>query len=190
MDVMGQPGYSIIHDFRESLAFTHSAADWPGWEPLYRQFFPSMVSCCDHRDDGEHQRAGIDRSLTLANAKQILIDEKVRGRNKKTGRVYDDILLETLSDERRGIAGWATKPIRADYIAYLIAPLGRCYLLPVLQLQQAWCTNGTEWQKRYGTRRADNRDWVTINVPVPVDVLFPAIGAALRAGFDPWECTD
>ena len=35
----------------------------------------------DHRDDGEHQRAGIDRSVILANSKQLLIDEKVRNKD-------------------------------------------------------------------------------------------------------------
>lgn len=183
---MGQSG-GIIHEFAPSLAMSHRAADWPGWLELYRAHFPTMVGCWDHRQDGDHQRAGIDRSILLANSKQILIDEKVRGRNKTTGRVYADILLETLSDRDRQTPGWIVKPLRADYIAYLIAPLGICYLLPVLQLQLAWSRYGDQWTAEYQTREARNNGWTTINVPVPANVLYPAIGSCLRSAFQPWE---
>lgn len=174
------------HDFNKSLAMSHAHSVWPGWEPLYREFFPSMIGLHYHGQDGDHQRAGIDRSVVLSNAKTIWIDEKVRGRNRN-GQVYDDILLEVFSDEQRKTLGWACKPLQADYIAYLIAPLGVCHLLPVLQLQLAWTRHGTAWAQTYGWRRAQNRSWVTASVPVPVEVLYPAIGSGLRGRFDPWE---
>jgi len=177
-----------MHDFRESLNMSHRAADWPGWASLYKRFFPTMIGFHDHRQDGDHQRAGIDRSVVLEHAKTIWIDEKVRGRNRKTGLVYDDILLELFSDVDRQSLGWVVKPLQCDYIAYLIAPLGRCYLLPVLQLQLAWSRHGQRWQKDYGHRHAQNPGWTTVSVPVPVMVLMPAIGGALRGTFDPWEC--
>ena len=50
-----------MHDFGESLRFSHSASDLPIWEEVYRQAFPSFAAMVDHRQDGEHQRAGIDR---------------------------------------------------------------------------------------------------------------------------------
>lgn len=177
----------MIHDFHESLAMSHRASDWAGWLDLYRDFFPNLIGLHDHRQDGEHQRAGVDRSVVLSNSRMILIDEKVRGRNRKTGRVYRDVLLEVLSDKERIEPGWVCKPVRADYIAYLIAPLGVCYLLPVLQLQLAWSRHGQQWRKDYGIREAFNKSWTTVNVPVPVDILFPAIGAGLRGTFDPWD---
>lgn len=179
-----------VHLFEDSLAMSHAAADWPGWSPLYREFFPTLVGVHDHRQDGDHQRAGIDRSVVLSNAKTIWIDEKVRGRNKRTGKVYDDVLLEVLSNKERDVSGWVNKQIQADYIAYLIAPLGVCYLLPVLQMQLAWGRNGKVWTRQYGEREARNRDWTTVSVPVPVEVLYPAMGAGLRARFDPWEVDD
>lgn len=169
---------------------SHYAADWPGWEFLYRQAFPSFVGMHDHRADGEWQRAGIDRSIILANSKQILIDEKVRGTNRKTGKVYPDILLEVLSDKERQTPGWAVKLIRADFIAYLIAPEGICHLLPVIQLQSAWFRYGETWTEKYGTRDAINDRWVTVNVPVPTTVLYPAIGSCLRIKVEPFDLVD
>lgn len=178
------------HDFAESLAFSHAASDLPIWLDIYRKAFPTMQVMLDHRQDGEHQRAGIDRSITLANSKQILIDEKVRGRNKKTGLVYEDIALEYWSDERRRIPGWVCKQLRADFICYAIAPLGKAYLLPVPQLQQAWGESGDNWIGRFQRIEAKNNGYVTISVGVPVSVLFQAIGKALRITFDPVQVFD
>jgi hypothetical protein len=176
-----------MNDFAECLKRSHAASNWPGWEPLYRRAFPQFAAMVDHRQNGEHQAAGIDRSITFANSKQILVDEKVRGRNKITGEVYDDILLEVLSDETRKTPGWVVKALRADYIAYLIAPLGICHLLPVIQLQSAWARYGADWRKKFGTKRAQNRSWVTLSVPVPVDVLYPAIGGCLHLRFEAFD---
>jgi hypothetical protein len=178
------------HDFGKSLRKSHSAEDMPFWEEVYRKAFPGFLGMFNHRADGPHQRAGIDRSIILPNSKQVLIDEKVRFRNEKTGIVYDDVALEYISDEHRGELGWVCKPLMCDYIAYAIAPLGRCYLLPVIQLQQAWEKNKLLWMT-YKTIRADNeycgRKWRTLSKPVAVAELFAAIGSCLRAEFTPIE---
>lgn len=168
------------HDFDDSLNRSHGASDLPVWEEMYRQAFgPSFAAMVDHRQDGDHQRAGVDRSVILQHSKQILIDEKARF------KPYKDILLEYVSNDRRETPGWVCKPLLADYIAYAVLPLGQGYLLPVIQLQQAWLQHGDDWQSIYGTVRAVNRGYVTLNVAVPVKVLFPAIGAALRLTFTP-----
>lgn len=142
-----------------------------------------MVAMHNHRQDGEHQRAGIDRSIMLSNAKVLLIDEKVRW------KVYDDVALEYLSDAERNKPGWVCKPLRADYIAYAIAPIGMCYLLPVLQMQQAFLRNRDAWISQYPRIPAPNEEnghhWTTLSVGVPVPVLFKAIGNCLRVSFTP-----
>lgn len=170
---------------------SHAAEDLPIWNEVYRKAFPTMRAMINHREDGDHQRAGIDRSIILENSKQILIDEKVRGRNKKTGLVYKDIALEYISDREREVPGWCCKPLLCDYIAYAIAPLGKCYLLPVQQLQNAWAEYGNNWIRDYFKIIAHNkgsaRDWHTISVGVPPKVLFKAIGKCLRVQFDPCE---
>lgn len=175
------------HNFTTSLAYSHNAADWPGWEKIYRAAFPEFAAMIDHRQDGWHQRQGVDRSVILKNSKQILIDEKVRDRNAKTGRIYTDIALEYWSDEQREIPGWVCKSLMADYIAYAILPLGCCYLLPVPQLQKSWLQYKDKWLNLYPLIRAQNTDWVTVSVGVPVPVLFKAIGECLRIGFTPEE---
>lgn len=175
---MGQPGESsVIHDFYESLNRSHGASDLPIWLEIYRQAFPDMLVAVDHRQDGEHQRAGIDRSITLANSKQILIDEKIRY------KAYGDIALEYWSDRKRRIPGWVCKPLRADFICYAIAPTGQAYLLPVPQLQQAWARHGEEWVDRYPAISAQNSTYTTVSCGVPVAVLFRAIGECLRFRF-------
>lgn len=173
------------HDFSESLNCSHAASDLPIWREIYEAAFPGFVSMNDHRQNGSHQAAGVDRSIVLASSEQVLIDEKIRT------KPYDDILLEYWSDERRRVYGWICKPLRAQYIAYAIAPLGKAYLLPVVPLQNAWTKEGAGWIKRYREVRAKNRDkstgreWDTLSVPIPVDVLFRAVGAALRIRFTP-----
>lgn len=180
-----------VNDFGESLAASHAAEDLPIWVEIYRKAFPSVVGIHSHRQDGDHQRQGIDRSLVLDNGKRLWVDEKVRFRNKKTGKVYDDIALEYLSDQDREVPGWVCKPLLCDYIAYAIAPLGKCYLMPVIQLQQAWQKNGDAWLKKYGTIKAPNewrgRSWMTLSCCVPPAVLFPEIGKCLRVTFEGYE---
>ena len=170
---------------------SHAYSDLPIWLEIYRHAFPNMLACIDHRQDGDHQRAGIDRSITLDNSKQILIDEKVRGKNKKTGKVYEDIALEYWSDFRQQKPGWVCKPLLADYICYAIAPLGIAYLLPVRQLQNAFAQNKNSWIKKYPSIDAENqcnrRSWLTISVGVPPDILFAAIGNEHRIKFQAVE---
>ncbi len=168
---------SAVHDFADSLAASHRASDLPIWEEIYRKSFPDFLAMVDHRQDGEHQRAGIDRSVILENSKQILIDEKIRW------KPYPDIAVEYLSNDRTGAPGWACKPLRADYIAYAIAPLGMCYLLPVIQLQQAWRRKGDIWKASCFIVRAPNRGYTTLSAAVPVHELFSEIGRALRVPF-------
>ncbi len=164
----------MTHNFRESLDFSHKASDLPIWKEIYEKAFPGCIMV-DHRQDGYHQRAGIDRSLILPSSKQILVDEKVRGRNKKTGKVYTDIALEFISNDRTGAPGWVCKPLAADYIAYAIAPLGKAYLLPVLDLQAAWRSCGECWRQKYFIVKALNNGYTTHSVGVPPKEIFREI---------------
>ncbi|MBU8921818.1 MAG: hypothetical protein KOO63_08360 [Bacteroidales bacterium] len=168
-----------MHNFNDSLKKSHAASDHPMWLHCYKQFFPNMLACVDHRQDGEHQRAGIDRSVILENSKQILIDEKVRYKD------YGDILLEYTSVDTTGAPGWACKPLMCDYIAYAILPRGKAYLLPVIPLQRAWASLGANWIKKYGTRQAQNNGYKTLNCPVPFAPLFNALQTAQIANFEP-----
>lgn len=179
-------------DFHEDLARSHAAEDLPFWEEAYRRLFPDLTGMVSHRHDGDRQRAGVDRTVFLGRVRQVLIDEKVRWRNRKTGRVYEDIALEVWSVEEAKEKGWARKPLLADFIAYAIAPLGRCYLLPVPQLQAAYQANAERWWRgpeyfkaRAENRRRDGSVYHTVSVCVPVGEVYAAITGALMAAFDP-----
>lgn len=168
-----------VHDFRKSLAFSHAASDLPIWLEVYKQFFPDMVACVDHRENGYWQHQGIDRSLTLSNSKQVLVDEKVRDVD------YGDILLEFISNDKTGTPGWVCKPLMADFIAYAVLPRGKAYLLPVLSLQNAWNRNGREWRNRHRVVTANNAGYKTHSVCVPTKEVFRAITTAQIAEFGP-----
>lgn len=181
-----------MHDFSESLAASHAAEDLPLWGEAYRAAFPGYAAHISHRADGDHQRAGIDRSVILDNGRQIKIDEKIRWRNAKTGRVYDDILLEYWSVYRgagdsRNQRGWVCKPLLCDFIAYAIAPLGVCYMLPVVQLRLAWAANHREWIRRHKRCVASNPGYDTISVAVPCGEVMAALSASHVVAFTPCE---
>ena len=169
----------MVHDFKEQLAYSHAASSHPIWEQVYQKAFPGFTAMVDHREHGEHQLAGIDRSIIMPNSKVILIDEKVRKKD------YGDIALEHISSTRSGAPGWVCKPLRCDYIVYAILPAGRAYVLPVVQLQEAWRRRGKEWIANYREVRSANRGYWTINVAVPTNELFKEIGQTLRITFDP-----
>ena len=169
----------MVHDFKEQLAYSHAASDNPIWEQVYQKAFPGFTAMVDHREHGEHQFAGIDRSIIMPNSKVILIDEKVRETD------YGDIALEYLSSTRSGAPGWVCKPLRCDYIVYAILPAGKAYVLPVVQLQEAWRRRGDEWIAKHKRVCAVNRGYNTISVAVPVSDLFMEIGRALRISFTP-----
>ena len=122
-----------------------------------------MTAIISHRQDGWHQRVGVDRSIILANSKQILVDEKAR-RIKNTG----DIMLEYISNDRANTPGWVEKSLKCDYIAYAFMPSGIAFLLPVNQLQTAWFKNKISWLHKYKTRVAINDSYKTLNCPVPI----------------------
>jgi len=176
---------SLTHDFTADLERSHAITGAPFWEDLYRRFFPDLQGIHAHNEDGQGQRAGIDRTLVLSSGKTLWIDEKVRFQN------YPDIALEEWTDFDRGIPGWIQKRLLCDYILYTILPAGRAYLLPVLQTQEAWRRHGDEWKATREPITALNRDrktgrtWESISWGIQPEELFPAIGACLRAHFEP-----
>ena len=170
----------MLHKFADSLSRSHTAEDCPAWLEIYRKAFPSMSTMISHREDGQHQRAGIDRSVILHNGKQVWIDEKARFRH-----YCGDILLEYLSNTRTGALGWVEKMLLCDYIAVAYLPSGCAFLLPVIQLQSAWEINREQWITQYGTIAAKNQGYETLNTPVPTNILFSAMGGQLRVSFNP-----
>jgi hypothetical protein len=176
-----------VSGFAEDLRYSKIMHRLPIWQQTYAQAFPRATLVL-HEEDGEHQRAGIDRSIVLPNTKQLFVDEKVRRPVQKPKWPYNDILLEHVSNDVTKAPGWVCKALRADFIAYAILQTGQCFLLPVIQLQQAWELHGDFWLGKYGQRRAINAGYYTLNCPVPIDDLFRAIGGRLRFQCEPMSC--
>ena len=171
-----------LNNFEEDLKFSHKMEDWSIWIEIYNKAFPNNHGFTNERENGQTQHLGIDRTVILSSGKAIYIDEKVRRKD------YGDILLEFVSNDRTKSKGWAEKPLFCDYIAYAIIESGMCYLLPVPQLQKVWAENKEEWLKGYGIKSAPNQYYNTLNCPIPIKVLFQAIGNALRISFKGEKC--
>lgn len=171
-------GQRMTHDFQTSLARSHAAEERPYWEECYRKAFaPRFQAMHSHRQDGDHQRLGIDRSVILTNGKQYFVDEKVRYED------YGDVFLEFWSDKEKKTKGWVCKDLLCDFIAYAIEPRGLCLLLPVVQLRQVWATQGPKWVNKYPIREVPNNGWTTVGCCVPFDPLLSAIRDAMCVKF-------
>jgi hypothetical protein len=162
------------HNFEDSLARSKAQADAPWWETVYREAFPDMAAMVNVRDDGWAQRGGIDRVITLASARTINIDEKVREQD------WPDILLEYWSDRDRKIPGWVAKSLACDFVAYAFVPSQTCYLLNFQTLRRAWRLNRGVWVKEHPKIEAQNNGYVTVSVAVPIDELVSALGGATK----------
>lgn len=178
---MGQPVVTV-HDFKRSLAASHSHADAPWWDPVYREAFPALVHHYSVRDDGWAQRGGIDRLIVLRDGTTLKVDEKVRGKD------WPDICIEIWSDEERKIPGWAhpSKDLTCDYIAYALVPSQTCYLIPYQVLRRVMQRHGIQWWRLAKAEEqgfqfvcSPNRDgarwWTTKNIAVPVEIVLDAL---------------
>ena len=172
-----------LHSFRESLASSHQAEDLECWQEIYQKAFPTMLRAVCVREDGEHQRAGIDRVIVLASGKTVLVDEKVR-----YIEYPGDLLLEFISNDATGAPGWIEKHLLADYIAMAYYYTGQAFFLPVIQTQAAWKANREEWIRKYRLPPAMNRmgrdkRYGTHSCAVPEWELFSAINECFRVSF-------
>lgn len=166
-----------MNNFQEDLNFSHEAENMDMWQTVYSEAFPGFLSMTSTREDGQMQQLGVDRTVVMSSGKAVYIDEKVRR------KWYGDILLEYVSNDQKNTQGWVEKPLFCDYIAYAVIPNRFCYLLPVPQLQSAWIKNKEDWLEMYGTKEADNKYYKTLNCPIPLDIIFPALGKTLRIQF-------
>lgn len=172
MDLMGES--DMTHDFNESLAQSQNIATEGWWRIIYQRYFPHFVAMSPPIKDGWGQRGGIDRVITLQGGKTVTVDEKVRYTD------YGDILLELWSHYEKREQGWAVKELACDFIAYAVLPCKTCYMIPFHSLQKTLYANGNEWEKRFGLHYSRNRNYTTVNMAIPPDVLFDAMNRASR----------
>lgn len=96
--------------------------------------------------------------------------------DKRRSRDYGDELLEDVSSTASGRAGWTWRAGEADYVLHLYPQ--RWEILPGPALEQAWRTNRDDWVAAYGHKRARNRRYDTLSVPVPTSTLRAALAEA------------
>jgi hypothetical protein len=162
-------------NFNNDMQWSLEGGDEPFWRAVYWRAFPNLVSA-ELCSDLPRQKQGIDRLLNLSNGKTLTIDEK------KRKEVYNDILLEVLSNEEYNTPGWMEKDLSIDYLAYAFMPIQRCYLFPWPMLRRAWLQYGDKWRAEYGYKRSwtgvGSAVYHTVNVPIPIDVLRRAVSTA------------
>lgn len=171
MDILGQS--NKINNFEENLAFSHNAGEEPFWDAVYKKAFPDMENhmLCTKKCQGQY--LGIDRIIQLTSGKTVYIDEKKRQTE------YSDILLEYISNDKTGSAGWMEKELQIDFLAYAFMKSQRVYLFPWLILRRVWKRFGNEWKSKYHLPPARNAHYNTLNVAVPTKELLDCVKNAM-----------
>lgn len=163
----------MIHDFADSLNKASAEKLYPFWESVYKEMFPNYVSMTGTIDNMPMQRRGIDRIIILSNNRTIFIDEKIRFSN------YSDILLEHISVDTNNKPGWIEKENDIDWLAYAFAKKQECFMFPYPALKRVWKYYKKRWIDKYPEIIAKNRDYNTISVAIPTEVLLNKIRDAL-----------
>lgn len=169
---------SKVHDFQKSLNKSKALEDSPFWFDLYKQYFPTLVTAMPVRKDGWAQRGGIDRVLVLSDGTILTVDEKIREKD------FDDFLLEYYSFYEQKTPGWIEKDLTCDYIAYVVRPSRKCYLLPFQLLRQAWRENHKAWLAQHKRIKVHNRGYTTVSVAVPKKEVQRALMKAMVVTWD------
>lgn len=159
-----------IHDFNECVNFANE--DLSQIDSLYINYFGTGTII--NRSPGrERDMKGVDVELIVPSKEKKTVQEK------KRQKYHPDILIEYVSqmvNNKVIKTGWIDH-LEADYLAYIqkqdIKFVAKFY--PVLYLKSAWKKYGEEWKDLYGTKVANNACYITLNTPVPFDVIETAI---------------
>jgi len=157
-------------DFRERLDWSQRPSLTKALDLFYRKVFEAKrVLRLEDSIYLPFQKEGIDLFLFGTPEGEISVEEKIRG------IFYPDILIETLSSDKTMSPGWAVKPFQADWLLYFRPP-DHPNLYDGTAFRRAVQANIGKWEKMYGTRKARNKGYNTINVPVPEKVLLEETG--------------
>ena len=161
-----------VHRFKERLQFSQDHRNEPFWQAVYEKAFPNMEFAMPVTEKSQGQYLGIDRVIYLNSGKTLYVDEKLRE------KVYSDILLEYLSNDRTQAPGWMEKDLLIDYMAYAFLPIQKCYLFDWQMLKRTWKYYRNIWIKEFGTVTAKNQGYNTLSVPVPTELLLSKVSNA------------
>lgn len=162
-----------MNNFNECYEFAENGKCEPFWDNVYKKAFPNITNHMRGRVEYcNSQKMGVDRIIYLENGKTITIDEKIRK------KVWDDIALEFISNDKYNTAGWMEKDLQIDYLAYAFLPINTAYLFDWRMLKRTWEHYKNEWKKEYFISKAINEGYTTHSVCVPINVLIKKVSAA------------
>ena len=153
--------------FSEDLKFSLAPSTRLKINEFYLNKFP-MVIDIEEVEELELQKKGVDIKLCFEDGSFLYIEEKLRRQD------YGDIFLEIIANSSKKSLGWSLT-CQADYIAYIVEPTARVYLLPVQILKMALLNNYNNWIFEYGTKKSNNLTYYSLGVCVGIDVLYEAI---------------
>lgn len=161
------PGGTMVHDFHDDLRDSMGPGGDRRTESILKEFFANAP---DFYVDWSPREIPYGHDLEVtAFGERYTIEEKRR-------RVdYGDELLEDVSNDQTHSLGWTRKCSDVDYVLHVYAE--RWVILPGPTLYLAFANWRRRWIDRYGERRAANRGYHTINVPVPTQDLYEALEA-------------
>lgn len=117
---------------------------------------------------------GIDRVVKMSDGTYQAFDDKFRDVD------YGDILLEVSSSTESQTKGWIDKPLKCDYIAYMVVPSRTVYFIPFAKLQETWQKNRDNWTAKYFHARTFNTGYTSIGICVAVSVIFATVPGCLK----------
>lgn len=142
-----------VHDFQESL--NKSYEDWlDEYFQCHYEVYPVSRDL---------QQLGIDRIFKRRiDGCEYTVEYKADSKAYET----DNVFIETVSVDTKNKIGWALYS-RAQLLIYFVPPLLIAYLIEMVCLKR----NLLSWSERYGTKKARNKGYNTIGIPVPRDVF-------------------
>jgi hypothetical protein len=154
-----------VNNFKEQLCFSNSEKARAFFRAVYKKrYVPEGLRGIKYCDDMKNQLSGVDVRLYFTDF-QIRIDEKLRTRR------WHDILVEYVSNDKTGAPGWAEKKQKTHILAYGFYKSRECYLISFKFLSRFWVENKEAMLSQYGTKKAPNAGYSTLNCPVPITVL-------------------
>lgn len=135
------------------------------WNQKYR-LFPGLKEIL--LTDLETDKLGGDKILVFEN-RNLYVDEKLRTTS------YNDILLEIISNNRTGKAGWAVDLNKiTDILGYAVPNLNIVYFYKFKKLRTKLLQNLVIWKEHDDCTfpiKALNRSYTTISIGVPPEFI-------------------
>lgn len=167
-----------VNDFKKDLKFSDDDSNNPAWDIIRNELFPGWKIETIPSGVNGIQKSGVDEILSLG-SKTIWIDRKVR-RKRHDDRIYNDVLIETVSNDNTQSPGWAVKESsKTDIILYYNQMTEKCLCFNLPALRKYYHSNPDIFKNKH-IFSARNNGYKTLNVSMTIDELSKIPGIDLR----------